>query len=63
MTKDQQILKEFTEFNEKRETKTAKGNLESVGEDTGTVLRCSLKEDEIKELKNSETSVSSKREL
>ena len=34
MTKDRQIFKEFREFNEKREIKTAKGNLEAVGEGT-----------------------------
>ena len=34
VTKDRQIFKEFREFNEKREIKTAKGNLEAVGEGT-----------------------------
>ena len=34
VTKDQQIFKEFREFNEKREIKTAKGNLEAIGEGT-----------------------------
>ena len=34
VTKDRQILKEFREINEKREIKTAKGNLEAVGEGT-----------------------------
>ena len=34
MTKDRQIFKEFREFSEKREIKTAKGNLEAVGECT-----------------------------
>ena len=34
MTKDRQIFKEFREFNEKREIKTAEGNLEAVGEGT-----------------------------
>ena len=34
VTKDQQIFKEFREFDEKIEIKTAKGNLEAVGEGT-----------------------------
>ena len=34
VTEDRQIFKEFREFNEKREIKTAKGNLEAVGEGT-----------------------------
>ena len=34
VTKDRQIFKEFREFNEKREIKTAKGNLEAIGEGT-----------------------------
>ena len=34
VTKDRQIFKEFREFNEKREIKTANGNLEAVGEGT-----------------------------